>query len=258
MMQVPFTVTFLGTGTSGGVPMVACNCVVCTSSNSKDKRLRSSILIRTATTTVVIDTTPDFRQQMLRENVQQLDAIVYTHPHKDHIAGLDDVRAYNYFSSKAMPIYVNAITEKRLRNEFDYAFAEALYEGVPQLQLMPITPSPFTIGDIHLTPILVMHYKMPVYGYRIGSFTYITDANAITEVERNKIRGSQVMVINTLRKEPHLAHFTLQEALQVVQDVGVPQAYGTHISHMLGTHEQLSAELPAYLQLAYDGLQLQF
>jgi phosphoribosyl 1,2-cyclic phosphate phosphodiesterase len=257
--QVPFKISFLGTGTSSGVPMIACNCNVCISSNPKDKRLRSSILITTATTTVVIDTTPDFRQQMLRENVKKLDAVVFTHPHKDHIAGLDDVRGFNFFSKKDMPLYVNEGTEKRLRNEFDYAFADIKYEGVPLLNFIHINATnTFMIGDIFFTPIQVMHYKMPVLGFRIGDFTYITDANKIEEKELEKIKGTKTLVLNALRKAPHLSHFTLQEATNIALQLKVDNAYFTHISHQLGLHNEINNELPNHIQLAYDGLVLDF
>jgi phosphoribosyl 1,2-cyclic phosphate phosphodiesterase len=256
--QVPFTITFLGTGTSSGVPMVGCDCIICTSTNQYDNRLRSSILIETATTTVVIDSTPDFRYQMLRAGVKKLDAIVYTHPHKDHIAGLDDVRGFNFFSKKDMPLYVNDITEKRLRNEFDYAFTEIKYEGAPCLQFVPIDENPFTIGDIHFTPIKVWHYKMPVFGYRIGHFTYITDANKIDEIELEKIKGTDILVLNALRKTPHLSHFTLQEAVELSLQLKVKKSYFTHISHQLGLHQDINNELPEHIQLAYDGLVLNF
>ncbi len=239
--------------------MIGCDCAICVSNNIKDKRLRSSILISTATTNVVIDTTPDFRQQMLRENVKKLDAVVFTHPHKDHIAGLDDVRAFNYFMQTDMPLYVNKGTEKRLRNEFDYAFATIKYEGVPLLKFIPINEKKsFTIGDIHFTPIEVMHHKMPVLGFRIGDFTYITDANKIEEKEFEKIKGTKTLVLNALRKTHHLSHFTLQQATEIAVKLKVEKAYFTHISHQLGLHNEINKELPSHLQLAYDGLQLNF
>jgi phosphoribosyl 1,2-cyclic phosphate phosphodiesterase len=256
--QVPFTVTFLGTGTSSGVPMIGCNCVVCTSNNPHDARLRSSILIKTATTSIVIDCGPDFRQQMLTNKVQQLDAIVFTHPHKDHIAGLDDIRGFNFFSKKNMALYCNAITETRLRNEFDYAFASEKFEGLPLIDLHNIETEPFVIGDVHITPILVWHLRMPVLGFRIGNFTYITDANRIDDTEMNKISGSHTLVINALRKETHLSHFTLTEAIAISTQLNVKKSYFTHISHQLGLHNEINATLPANIALAYDGLRLSF
>jgi phosphoribosyl 1,2-cyclic phosphate phosphodiesterase len=253
----PLTITFLGTGTSSGVPMIGCDCAVCISTNPKDKRLRSSILVQSARTTIVVDTTPDFRYQMLRANVRQLDAVLFTHPHKDHIAGLDDVRAYNFFSQLPMEIYANTLTEEAIKREFAYAFSDKKYPGVPELNLNTITLDPFLIGDIPVVPILVWHLKMPVWGFRFGCFTYITDANRIDEEEREKIRGSDVMVLNALRKEKHISHFTLQEAVNTVQELTVPTAYFTHISHQLGLHEAIEAVLPAGIHQAYDGLVLQ-
>lgn len=254
MSQPSMEITFLGTGTSTGVPMIACPCAVCHSQDPRDKRLRSSILIRTEKTTIVIDTTPDFRYQMLRQNVTSLDAVVFTHPHKDHIAGLDDVRAYNFFMKEPMNVYANALTEETLKREFGYAFSDKKYPGVPEIQLHTIDDQPFQVGDLTFIPILVWHYKMPVYGYRIGDFTYITDANRIDDAEKEKIRGSKVLVLNALRRESHMSHFTLSEAIALSRELEVQQAYFTHISHQLGLHASVSEELPLGAALAYDGL----
>ena len=255
-MQSPsLKITFLGTGTSTGVPMIGCNCPVCTSADKKDKRLRSSILVESETTTIVVDTTPDFRYQMLRANVKKLDAVLFTHPHKDHIAGLDDVRAYNYFQHKPMELYANSLTEEAIKREFAYAFSDKKIPGLPVLNLNTIDDGPFVVGDIPVTPVLVWHYKMPVVGYRFGDFTYITDANKIEPLEKEKIKGSKVLVLNALRKEPHISHFTLSEAIAISQELGIPQSYYTHISHQLGQHAQLNEELSAAFSLAYDGLQ---
>ncbi len=254
----PVTVTFLGTGTSTGVPMVACECEVCTSTNSRDKRLRSSILVQSATTTLVVDTTPDFRYQMLRENVKKLDAVIFTHPHKDHIAGLDDVKAFSFFSGKAMNVYANALTQETLKREFYYIFAANKYPGIPDIDLHTIEMEPFFVGDIPITPILVWHMKMPVLAFRFGKFTYITDANRIDATEKEKIKGSETMVINALRHQPHLSHFTLQQALDEVEEVKVPTAYLTHVSHQLGLHNIIEQDLPPGVALAYDGLTLRF
>ncbi|KIC92862.1 MBL fold metallo-hydrolase [Flavihumibacter solisilvae] len=248
------TITFLGTGTSSGVPMIGCSCEVCTSTDKRDNRLRSSILVRSATTTLVVDSTPDFRYQMLRAQVKKLDGIVFTHPHKDHIAGLDDVRAYNFFSKQPMHIYANEMTQMAIIREFPYAFAETRYPGVPDIQINAIDMDPFTVGDIEVVPILVWHMMMPVLGFRFGDFTYITDANRIDEPEIQKIRGSSHLVLNALRHEKHISHFTLGEAVEMVQTIGVPNAYFTHISHQLGLHELVNASLPPGMQLAYDGL----
>ncbi|MBB1284931.1 MBL fold metallo-hydrolase [Flavisolibacter sp. BT320] len=253
---MPLTITFLGTGTSSGVPMIACECHVCKSTDSRDKRLRSSIMVQTAQTTIVVDTTPDFRYQMLRENVKQLDAVLFTHPHKDHIAGLDDVRAFNYFQEQAMEVYANSMTIDALMREFAYAFADKKYPGVPNIALNTIGLEPFSIGNIPITPIEVWHLKMPVFGFRFGDFTYITDANRIDESEKEKIRGSQVLVVNALRKEKHISHYSLDEAIALVQELQIPQAYFTHISHQLGQHEEMEKLLPQGTHLAYDGLKL--
>jgi phosphoribosyl 1,2-cyclic phosphate phosphodiesterase len=258
MKHPALTITFLGTGTSGGVPMIACDCVVCTSADKKNNRLRSSIMIESATTTVVIDATPDFRYQMLRSKVKKIDAIVFTHPHKDHIAGLDDVRAFNFFSGKPVKLYLNSLTEKRLRQEYDYAFGENKYDGVPELELIYIDRAPFTIGDIHFEPVHVLHHKMPVLGFRTGAFTYITDANFIDPEELEKIKTSDTLVLNALRKERHLSHFTLAEACAIAEELGIPHTWFTHISHQMGVHETVNAHLPRQMQLAYDGLQLTF
>ena len=252
------TITFLGTGTSGGIPMIGCSCYVCSSQNDQDKRLRSSILVESDSTTLVVDTTPDFRTQMLRENVKKLDAVLFTHPHKDHIAGLDDIKAYNFFQNKPMDIYANAITQEGLKREFFYIFADKKYPGVPSVNMHTISDETFLVGDIPVTPILVYHLKMPVLGFRFGSFTYITDANRIDASEKQKIIGSDTMVVNALRKKPHISHFTLQEAIDLVNELQIPNAYFTHISHQLGTHHEIEAELPPGMHLAYDGLKLTF
>lgn len=248
------TITFLGTGTSTGIPMIGCDCDVCGSTDSRDHRLRSSILVQSATTTLVVDTTPDFRYQMLRLNVRHLDAVLFTHPHKDHIAGLDDVRAFNFFMQKPMEVYANTLTEEALRRDFYYAFAETKYPGVPEIELTTIDETPFQVGDIPVQPILVWHHKMPVYGFRFHDFTYITDANRIDEEEKEKIRGSKILVINALRKAPHISHFSLEQAVSLVDELNIPEAYFTHISHQLGFHEQVNAALPQHIRLAYDGL----
>jgi len=234
--------------------MIGCECPVCTSSDKKDKRLRSSILVQSQTTTVVIDSGPDFRYQMLRANVKQLDAIVFTHPHKDHVAGLDDVRAYNFFSGEPMQVYANEMTQAVLLREFPYAFTDKRYPGVPEIDMNTISVEPFTIGDIPIVPIEVWHAKMPVLGFQFGNFTYITDANRIEEGEKEKIKNKQVLVLNVLRKEKHISHFTLGEATKLAQELKNGETYFTHMSHQLGTHEAISEELPPNIHLGYDGL----
>jgi phosphoribosyl 1,2-cyclic phosphate phosphodiesterase len=238
--------------------MVACECEVCTSTDRKDNRLRPSIMVQSPATTFVVDTTPDFRFQMLREKVKKLDAVLFTHPHKDHIAGLDDVRAFNFFYKPVMELYANSLTEEAIKREFPYAFADKKYPGVPEISLNTITNDPFMIGDIPVQPVLVWHLKMPVLGFRFGKFTYITDANRIEQGEKEKIRGSEALVLNALRKQHHISHFTLGEAIEVVQELKIPRAYFTHISHQLGKHNDIETELPEGMHLAYDGLVLEF
>ncbi len=252
----PLKITFLGTGTSSGVPMIACSCEVCTSKNYKDKRLRSSIMVQSETTTIIVDTTPDFRFQMLRKNVKNIDAIIFTHPHKDHVAGLDDVKAFNYFNKKHIEVYANELTQKALKNEFYYIFAEHKYPGVPDINLNLIDEDKFLIGDIIVTPIKVWHLNMPVLGFRFGNFTYITDANRIEDQELEKIKGSEMLVLNALRHKAHISHFTLQEAIDLSHNLQIPHTYFTHISHQLGLHEKVTKELPSNCYLAFDGLQL--
>ena len=258
MQCPPLIITFLGTGTSSGVPMVACDCGVCKSNDAKDRRLRSSILVQSSKTSFVVDTTPDFRYQMLREQVKKLDAVLYTHPHKDHIAGLDDVKAFTFVSGNAMEIFANELTQEALKREFYYIFTDKKYPGIPQVNINTIDLTPFSIGDIPVIPILVWHLNMPVLGFRFGDFTYITDANRMEETEKDKIKGSKTLVINALRHKKHLSHFTLDEAIDLVQELNVPQAYFTHISHQLGKHQQINSELPNGVELAYDGMRLRF
>lgn len=249
-------ITFLGTGTSQGIPVIACDCVVCRSNDQHDKRLRTSVWIQAHGKSFVIDTGPDFRQQMLRANVKDLDAAIFTHQHKDHTAGLDDIRAFNHRQQMDIPLYGRQEVLSQIKTEFAYAFAEKRYPGVPHFSLHPIENEPFEIEGVKVIPIEVMHHKLPVFGYRIGDFTYITDANYISEQEQEKIKGSQVLVLDTLQKEPHLSHFTLSQALDLIDKLNVPQAYLTHMSHKLGLHAVIESELPPHVHLAYDGLVL--
>jgi len=236
------------------VPLIACTCEVCLSSNEKDKRLRSSVLIEHAGSAFVIDTGPDFRQQMLRANVQNLDAVIFTHEHNDHISGLDDVRAYNYIHQRAMDVYATAKVQEAIHRMFPYIFSDEKYPGVPRLELNTIANEPFTINQTTFIPINVMHYKMPVKAFRIGNITYITDANFISEEEKEKIKGSEIIIVNALRKEEHISHFTFNQAIALMEELKPKKAYFTHISHQLGLHEEINKQLPDWIEPAYDGL----
>lgn len=250
-------VTFLGTGTSQGVPIICCECEVCRSQNPKDNRLRTSILIESHSAKVVIDSGPDFRQQMLRQKIKTLDAVVFTHEHKDHIAGLDEVKAFNYFNKMRMPVYATERVQEALKREFAYIFAEDKYPGIPEIDVFTVTDESITIKDIVLLPIDVIHYRLPVKAYRINDFTYITDANYISEEEKQKIKGSKIIVINALRREEHVSHYTFQQAIDLMNELKPERAYFTHISHQLGLHDEVSKELPPFIELAYDGLQIE-
>ncbi len=249
--------TFLGTGTSQGVPVIACNCEVCKSKDKKDKRLRSSVMINIDDKVIVIDSGPDFRQQMLRENVLKLDALLLTHGHKDHVAGLDDVRAFNYLQRKAIDVYAREDVHEIIKNEFSYAFAVDKYPGVPEINLHIVENKQFEVAGIKILPIEVQHYKLKIFAYRIGDLTYITDANKITEKELSKVYGSKILVINALRKTPHISHFNLQEALKIIDLISPDKAYITHISHLMGLHKLVTKELPPNVELAYDGLKIE-
>lgn len=249
-------VTILGSGTSQGVPIITCRCEVCTSPDPRDQRLRSSILLEHGDTTVVFDTGPDFRYQMLREGVMKLSGIVYTHEHKDHIAGLDEVRAFNFANNWRAQVYCTEQVDQALRREFAYAFSEVYYPGIPEIDLNRINLEPFQIDALTIIPIQVFHLNMPVLGFRIGDFTYITDANRIEDSELEKIKGSRVLILNALRHTPHPSHYTLNEALALADRLEIPEVYFTHISHQLGKHKEVCAGLPAGRTLAYDGLKI--
>ena len=260
-------ITFLGTGTSQGIPMIGCKCPVCISADPRDNRLRTSALIDHNGFRIIIDCGPDFRQQMLRENISDLDAVILTHQHKDHTGGLDDIRAFNYFRKEAFPIYAEPLVQESLKMEYSYAFAEHKYPGVPEYHLHAIGEEPFTIkkslpdgstASLTITPIRVYHYKLPILGFRIGDMAYITDGSSIPEEEYVKLQGVELFIINTVRKEKHISHFSLPEALDVIKKVGAKRNYLTHMSHQLGTHQELCNILPDSVLPAYDRLVLEF
>jgi phosphoribosyl 1,2-cyclic phosphate phosphodiesterase len=249
-------VTFLGTGTSQGVPVIGCTCEVCRSLDYRDKRLRTSIHLEVDELSLVIDTGPDFRQQMLRENINRLDAVILTHAHRDHTAGIDDVRAYNFLQGMNMPVYGTAETLNQIQQDFAYIFGPDNYPGLPRLDLRTITENPFSIDALNITPLPVLHLRLPVLGFRIGDFSYITDANQIPDATHEKLKGTKILVINALQKEQHISHFNLKEAIEVVKKINPDKAYFTHISHKMGLHAEVSKELPQNISLAVDGQQL--
>lgn len=252
--NIPIKITFLGTGTSTGVPVVACDCPVCTSPDSHDKRYRTSALITIGDTNLVIDSGPDFRTQMLINKVQDIHAILYTHGHRDHIAGLDDIRGFNYILNKKIHLYGAPRTMEAIKTEFPYIFSNSRYFGAPQVTIHHIDNEPFFVNGIHIIPIRVLHNKLPIFGFRIGNLTYITDANYISPEELNKIKGSTVIVLNALRNSKHISHFSLPEALDIITTLNPQRAYLTHISHFMGCHNTIETSLPAHVHLAYDGL----
>lgn len=247
-------ITFLGTGTSQGIPVITCNCIVCQSSDHKNKRLRVSVLLETDDKTIVIDSGPDFRYQMLRAGVKDLDAIVFTHEHKDHVAGLDDIRPFNYLLKKNIDIYATERVQDALKKEFSYIFSEVWYAGLPQINVHTISNEEFSIGGTRFTPLDIMHYKLPILGFRIGDFVYITDAKTVSDETVAKIKGAKVLVVNALQKEQHISHFNLTEAIDFASKIDAETTYFTHISHNLGLHEVVEKELPDNIKLAYDGL----
>jgi phosphoribosyl 1,2-cyclic phosphate phosphodiesterase len=247
-------ITFLGTGTSQGVPIIACNCSTCSSIDSRDKRLRSSILIERNETIFSIDAGPDFRYQLLRENVKKLDAILLTHEHRDHIAGLDDVRAFNYIQKKPMDVYAEKNVCDSIETIYSYVFAENKYPGIPELNMIHINENKFELNGIEVFPIRGFHQYLPVLGFRIDNFAYITDMNRLEDSELEKLKDLDVLVITALRKKKHVSHYCLQESLEIIEKLKPKMAYLTHISHQLGTYEDVSIELPSGVLLAYDKL----
>lgn len=250
-------ITFLGTGTSQGVPVIACGCGVCQSADEKDKRLRSSVKIEHAERVLVIDTGPDFRQQMLRSGTKRLDAVLYTHEHKDHLAGMDDVRPFNFIAQQHVHLYATERVEEALKREFYYAFGENKYPGAPEITVHRIENHIFHAGGLDILPIEAMHGSLPVMGFRMREFVYLTDANFIAADELDKMRGCKILVINALRLEKHYSHFNLEEALDIIREVKPEKAFLTHISHRFGRHDDISRLLPENVYAAYDGLILE-
>lgn len=254
--NIEIEATFLGTGTSQGVPVIACDCDVCQSTDVKNNRLRSSLLVKVNGFNLVIDAGPDFRAQMLRENVESLRAILLTHEHADHVFGLDDIRSFNWRQKHPTDIYAEERVQDTIKRIFSYVFTNFKYPGVPKMKLHGISGRSFKIEGIKIIPIRCYHHKLPVYGFRIGDLTYITDTNRIPAEEMEKINGSRVLIINCLRKKKHISHFNLEEALQVINETKPEKAYLTHLSHEFGFHEEIQNELPENVFVAYDGLNL--
>ena len=236
--------------------MIACDCRVCASRDSHDKRLRTAALVEVSGKNILIDIGPDFREQMLRHTVTHLDAILITHHHRDHVAGIDDIRSFNYVQHKPMDIYSGPITLDVLQRDYHYIFEKHQFSGLPEANLYAVSKErPFVVaGGIEVTPIAVMHKDLPIFGYRIGDFSYITDANFISDEEMKKFEGTKTLVINALRKEKHFSHYCLPEALEVIRRVNPERAFLTHISHSMGLHAEVEKELPSNVRLAYDGL----
>ncbi|MCA1764207.1 MAG: MBL fold metallo-hydrolase [Cryomorphaceae bacterium] len=250
--------TFLGTGTSQGVPVIGCSCEVCKSENPKDNRLRTSGMLEINGQTMVFDTGPDFRQQMLRAKPDNVDAVLFTHEHKDHLAGMDDIRPFNFKNKKPLDVFAHERVQVALKREFHYVFASDKYPGVPQVNLFDIhTDQPFLVGDTKVEPIEVFHYKMPVLGFRIRNFAYVTDAKTIAPEQLEKLKGLDVLVLNALRKKEHISHFNLEQAVELVHQLKPKRAFFTHISHFMGKHEDVSKELPKNIALAHDGLSIE-
>lgn len=250
-------ITVLGSGTSQGVPVIGCDCDVCQSKDPRDKRLRTSILIQTEQVTVAVDAGPDFRQQMLRENVTHLDAVFITHAHKDHIGGLDDLRPYIFRQQVAMPLYVSDEALPELQREYSYAFDEHPYPGAPTYAIRKLDETPFDIGDLHFEPIRLKHYTLTSYGFRIGKFAYITDLSEVSEDILKKLEGVEYLIIEALQKRKHYSHITLDEAIAVARHLRPKKTWFTHCSHSMGLYETVNAELPEGMALAYDGLKFE-
>jgi len=251
-------VTLLGTGTSAGIPVLTCRCLVCQSHDFRDKRLRCSVLIEWPDYVLVIDAGPDFRYQMLRAGSPSLDAVVFTHEHKDHVAGLDDIRPFNFLQGKRIDVFATNTVAEALKREYHYIFSGEDYPGIPEINLRIINENAFKAGAYEIIPIKVYHHNLPVFGYRIQNFAYITDANRIESLELEKLKGLDVLILNALRQSPHLSHFSLSEAIKIAEQVGAKRTFFTHISHQMGLHQEVEKNLPRNMHLAFDGLVIQW
>jgi len=251
-------VTFLGSGTSQGIPVIGCGCPVCSSTDPRDKRLRSSILVEYCSKRFLVDAGPDFREQMLRSGSPHLDAILLTHSHIDHTGGLDDVRALNYIEQRSFPIFCEDYVIESLKKQYYYVFSQNKYPGAPEFDIHCISSLPFSIEGVEVVPIRAMHYKLPVLGFRFGDFAYVTDANYIPETEYDKLKGVRYFVVNTVKKTSHISHFSLNEAISVCRKVDAEKSYLTHLSHLLPSHRELLAELPQGIEPAWDGMTIEF
>jgi len=250
-------VLFLGTGTSQGVPVIGCSCVVCGSNNSKDRRFRSSVLVTINSINILIDIGPDFRSQMLDSNISSIDHILITHQHRDHTAGIDDLRPIYYLNKRPINLYAENHVIQALKQDFQYIFNSYDYPGKPKINLRKIDNLPFLLSDFEIIPIRVMHHKLPIFGYRIGDLSYITDANYISSQEMKKLIGTKILIINSLQKEPHISHYNLQQSLELIEELNPDKAYLTHVSHNMGTYKSIQKELPENVFLAYDMLEIE-
>ena len=250
-------VTILGSGTSQGVPVIGCQCPVCQSKDPRDKRLRTSILIETDVVTVAVDAGPDFRQQMLRENVTKLDAVLISHEHKDHIGGLDDLRPFIFRQERPMTLYVADTALPEIKREYSYAFDEHPYPGAPTYDIHRLDETPFDIGDLHIVPIKLKHYTLTCYAFRIGNFAYVTDLSEISEEAIEKLMGVKYLIIEALQKKKHYSHLTLDEAIAIAQRVGAEKTWFTHCSHSMGLAADINRELPGGMMLAFDGMKIE-
>lgn len=253
-MKNGLKITLLGTGTSQGVPVIACSCQVCSSGDPRDKRLRSSILVEQNNTRIVVDTGPDFRQQMLRQKVPDLSAVLFTHEHKDHVAGLDDIRAYNFILKKSIDVYAENRVQEALKREYAYIFAEEKYPGVPRIDMHEIKNKAFFIEEIEVIPIRAFHHILPVLGFRFGNFAYLTDVKTVPEAEKEKLQNLDVLVLTALRKKEHISHMNLHEAMLLVDEIQPGMTYLTHLNHTFGLHSLEEEKLPAHIRIGYDGL----